>query len=170
MKHIALFKQVCPICQEQLFETNLYEGDIPEFGNALFYIMRCSACGYKMTDIGSFEDKQPVRYTLAVDQNLDIRVLKGSMGKIKVPGVVESEGGIFSEGYMTNVEGIITRLRDILEFAKKQESSPIRRRLDNRIHHLNQVLKGKGTLDLVIEDYTGNSAIISKKAIKEAIT
>ncbi len=169
MKHIAFFKHDCSMCKEHAMETNLYEGMIPDFGDTLFYIMHCTKCGYRMTDIGSFEKKDPVRYTLTIKGDLSPKIIKGSMGKILIPGLIESEGGIFSEGYITNVEGLLIRLRDILEFIKKYEDPGTRKLIDRRIRKIDDTMEGKAHFDLVLEDYTGNSAILSGSARRELI-
>ncbi|MFO7711218.1 MAG: ZPR1 zinc finger domain-containing protein [Candidatus Woesearchaeota archaeon] len=168
MKHLAMFTQACPLCKKNTFDTDLYETLIPHFGKTLIYVMRCK-CGYKMTDIGSFEDKEPVRYELTIEGNLDSRVIKGSMGKVIIPGIIESEGGLFSEGYITNIEGVLRRLLDVLEFIRRYEKPSLKGQIDRRIKRINDTIEGKARLTLIIEDYTGNSAIISGKAKREVL-
>ncbi len=66
--------------------------------------------------------------------------------------------GPSSEGYISNVEGVLNRIKDVLMmFPNSEKSSVLRKKIE-------MAMNGREILHLEIEDPTGNSAILSKKA------
>ena len=75
-----------------------------------------------------------------------------------------------SNGYVSNIEGIIKRVQRMLEFAKEEEEdNSSKKKIKNMLKKLQKVLWGNEKLKIIIEDPTGNSAIISDKAKKEKL-
>jgi zinc finger protein len=68
-----------------------------------------------------------------------------------------------AEGYISNVEGVLKRIEDVIRMQGESEKS---RELLQKIKNAKE---GSEILHLKIEDPTGNSAIISEKALKEDI-
>ena len=84
---------------------------------------------------------------------------------VKIPHIITMEPGPASNGYVTNVEGLITRVKDIIESSiDGEEDDAVKKKAKNMIKKLNKVLVGREPLKIIIEDQTGHSAIISDKA------
>lgn len=163
---------ICPGCRQETFTVINYPYEVPYFGPVNFYIMQCSNCHYKRTDVLSTEQRPPARYRFQVEstQDLSVRVIKDSQATVIIPGIIEVESSSNSEGYLTNVEGVLDRLKHALDFARRDEEDATRReRLDGYIETLEEALAGRQSITLVIEDPKGNSAIISEKTVEEAL-
>jgi zinc finger protein len=67
---------------------------------------------------------------------------------------------------VTNVEGILNRVKKVIEDMKDDDDPAVQKKAKNQLKKIQRVLWGKEKLTLVIVDPTGNSAIISEKAKK----
>ena len=166
---------VCPVCSSEM-DFNWETKEIPHFGEAMI-IAGCCCCGYRHSDTILLSQKEPVRYSLTVSstEDLDARVIRSSSGTIRVPELgIDVEPGPASEAYISNVEGVLDRIRGIIEFATRsaREAGDIEKtQKGNQIlENMNKALKGQFNLTVIIEDPLGNSAIDSKKAVRSALT
>jgi zinc finger protein len=162
----------CPICSENTLTLTEMERDIPFFGRVSIFSMDCTNCNYHKADIEALEKSDPAKYTLEVEseEDLKIRIVKSSMAKVKIGTIGTIEPGEAANGYVTNVEGIINRMKHQVEHLKESVDNPAdAKKAKNAIKKLTKVLWGQEKLKLVIEDPTGNSAIISEKAVKVAL-
>ena len=164
-----LKNQQCPICREPKATLREEEMDVPHFGVTFIFSITCEGCGYRKADVESAEEKTPCRCTFEVadDKDLNVRVVKSGEATVKIPHIMTIEPGPTSDGYITNVEGLITRVKDVLESTmKSEEEEADQKKLRNMIKKLNRVLAGHEPLKIIIEDPTGNSDIISEKTQK----
>ena len=131
--------------------------------------MRCENCSYYKSDIESVEQKDPIKYEFTVKdkKDLNVRVVKGSNATVKIPNLRMSiEPAIASIGYITNVEGIIRRFKKIIEDQRDiAEDDSTKKSAKNLLKKLWKIENGEEEMKIVIEDPSGNSAIISDKAI-----
>ncbi len=158
----------CPVCGKdmRIIETP-YE--IPYFGKAVLFSMICS-CGYKFSDVILPEAGNPVRYKIKVNANtLSARVVKSSSATVKIPELeIEVLPGQGSEGYISNVEGVLLRVENGVKTAMLfSENEKQRKRAEEIIQILEKARNGEIELTLVIEDPSGNSAIIHELAERE---
>jgi len=78
--------------------------------------------------------------------------------------------GPASEGYVSNIEGMITRFEKVIEDEKNSsDDENAIKTAKNLLKKIRKVKWGEMPLKIVIEDPTGNSAIISDKSIIEKI-
>ena len=164
--------QLCPICQKNTLTLMEAERDIPFFGKAHLFSMNCSSCKYHKADIEFNNQQEPSKYELEIssEEDLKIRIVKSSNANIKLGRIATIEANEASNGYITNVEGIIKRIENIIEFARDNaEDNTERKQAKNHLKKIRKVLWGQDKIKLVIEDKTGNSAIISDKAIKSKL-
>lgn len=162
-----LKNQQCPICRENKLTLREEEIDVPHFGQTYIFSMTCDGCGYRKSDIESAEQKEPCRYTFEVadDKDMNIRVVKSGEATVKIPYIMNIEPGPASEGYVTNIEGLLERVKGALESAMNaEEDESDKKKLRNMIKKVSKVMVGREKLKIIIEDPTGNSAIISEKA------
>ncbi len=167
-----LENQPCPMCREKTLTLIEDEKEIPYFGKVFVFSMSCSNCKYHKADVEAAEAKEPVKYTIEIDgeEDMKIRIVKSSQAVLKIPHVVTIEPGPASNGYVTNVEGILNRVKHQIETAKENEEDPAaKKKAKNLLKKLNKVMWGQEKLKIIIEDPSGNSAIISEKAVKTAL-
>ncbi|RLE47592.1 hypothetical protein DRJ25_01965 [Candidatus Woesearchaeota archaeon] len=164
-----LKKQPCPFCKTNNLTLTEKEMDMPFFGKVYIFSMDCSNCKYHKSDIEAAEQHEPAKFTLEVSskEDLNIRVIKSSEATVKIPHVGSIEPGPASNGYVTNVEGMINKFKEQIEHIKEtSEDEEDKKKARKLLKKLNRVLWGSEKIKLTIEDPTGNSAIISNKAVK----
>ncbi|MBQ6511202.1 ZPR1 zinc finger domain-containing protein [Methanobrevibacter sp.] len=158
----------CPACGiEGVAKSIMKEIEIPHFGNVLETSIQCPSCGFKHNDIIALEQNDPAKYVLEINRNnLSIRVVRSQSATVSIPEIgVKVEPGPKSEGYVTNVEGMLTRFEDAVKkalnlFDDVESQTNAKKTLDE-IHELK---KGNGTATLIILDPFGQSNIVSEKA------
>lgn len=163
--------QKCPMCFKDTVTLMEHDQDVPYFGKVFVFSMDCSACNYHKADVESVEQHEPARYTFTIseEKDLNIRVVKSSSATVKIPRVMTIEPGPASNGYITNVEGLLNRVKVQLEKTRDlAEDDEDRHKAKNLLKKVQAALWGHDTLDIIIEDPEGNSAILSEKAKKEA--
>ena len=162
--------QPCPMCMKKTLNLVEYKKDIPFFGPTFFFSMDCKSCGYHKADLEAEEKKEPVKYSFEIENedDLKVRVVKSASATIKVPYIGEISGGEASNGYVTNIEGVLNRLKKITEEIKENsEDKAEQTKAKNILKKIGRIMWGRDKAKLIIEDPAGNSAIISEKAKKE---
>ena len=165
----------CPVCTCAM-EFNWETTDVPYFGEAMIIAGVCE-CGFRHSDTLLLSQKEPARYTLEVSDlnDLDARVIRSSSGTIRVPELgVDIEPGPASESYISNIEGVLDRITEIVVFATasaRQSGDPDKTsRGEQILENIELARQGKFKLTFMIEDPLGNSAIASEKAMKSSLT
>jgi zinc finger protein len=157
--------ETCPACKEK--SLNLIEQiyDVPYFGKAFIYVMRCDKCGFNVSDV-EFEKKAQKDYEIDVDslEKLNYIFVKSASAVIKIPRIVEIKPSIASEGYITTIEGLLLRvrkqLRDTMESSDDKDEE---KKLKNMIKKINNILVGRDSIKIKISDPNGNSGIYENK-------
>lgn len=168
----VLEQQDCPFCHEKTMVMMEREMDIPYFGLCYIFSMDCSSCKYHKADIESAEKRDPTRYTIEIskEEDMKIRVVKSSGAIVKVPHITTITPGPASNGYVTNIEGILNRIKHQIEEARDgAEDEEDKKKAKNLLKKLTRIMWGQESVKLIIEDPTGNSAIISEKAVKSKL-
>lgn len=163
----------CPACgAENKAKSIMREIEIPHFGKVLETTIQCDECGFKHNDIISLEQHDPAKYTIDINKdNLSVRVVRSQSATVSIPEIgIKVEPGPKSEGFVTNIEGIIERFKDAakkaLNLFTDEESQ---KNAKNTLKQLNDLIDGKTTATLIIEDPFGQSNIVSDNLIKEPI-
>jgi len=162
--------ELCPICSQKSLILMEREQEIPFFGKVFLYSMTCTSCKFHKADVEAAEVREPMRYSIEVSgaDDMVIRVVKSSQATVKVPYVANIEPGEASNGYVTNVEGILQRIKKQIETVRDtEEDSDAVQKAKNLIKKINRAVWGEEKLKVIIEDPSGNSAIISDKAVVE---
>jgi zinc finger protein len=161
----------CPVCSTTM-EFSWETVEVPFFGEVMLISGLCS-CGFRHSDTLLLSQKEPARYTLEVTESgdLDARVIRSSSGTIRVPELgVAVEPGEASESYISNVEGVLARITEIVNFATRAARAAGEmdraRRGEEILENIRLALKGQFKLTFTIEDPLGNSAIASEKAVR----
>ena len=163
----------CPFCHEKKLVLMDTKKEIPYFGVCFLFSMDCSNCGYHKADIESEQEREPSKFTFEIsdEKDMSIRVVKSSFATIRLPHIGDISPGPSSNGYVTNIEGILNRMVKQLETIRdnEEEEEETRKKSKNMIKKLHRVIWGQEKQKIIIEDPTGNSAIISEKAEKEKL-
>ncbi|WP_457591801.1 ZPR1 zinc finger domain-containing protein [Geoglobus sp.] len=162
----------CPVCGEELkVITATY--DTPYFGKLLITSISCE-CGFRHSDSFVAEIKEPVRFSIEVNEKtLFSKVVRSTSGTIRIPELgLAMEPGPASQGFITNVEGVLMRFEDIVEMARRwnADDEEAVKRCDFILEKLRLARDGKEKLTVVIEDPHGNSMIIDDTAFMEKMS
>ena len=158
----------CPVCGiEGIAKSVMKELEIPHFGKVLETTILCPSCGFKHSDVIALEQNDPAKYILEINKNnLSIRVVRSQSATISIPEIgVKVEPGPKSEGYVTNVEGVLTRFESAVKKALnlfEDEESQINAK--NTLKNIQELKKGNGTATLIMLDPFGQSNIVSENA------
>lgn len=164
--------QLCNMCGAKKLTLREDEVEVPYFGRVFIFSMSCEACGYRKSDLEPVEKKEACKFTLEVssEDDLNIKIVKSGDATLKIPRIITIEPGPVSNGYITNVEGVIEKVKKVIQSAADAEDDKdIAKKAKKQIKKLNNVLLGRDTIKIVISDPSGNSAIISDKAQKSKL-
>lgn len=164
--------QPCPMCSKNTLTLIEDERDIPYFGKVFLFSMSCSECKYHKADVEPAETQAPAKYVIEInsEEDMSIRVVKSSEATIKIPRIMSIEPGSSSNGYVTNIEGILNRAKVMLEKVRDNaEDNTERKKAKNLIKKVQDIMWGRESIKITLEDPSGNSAIISDKAVKSKL-
>ena len=164
--------QPCPMCRKKSLTLLEAEIEVPFFGKLFVFSMKCDSCKFYKADVEAAEKKDPCKCTIEVQgkKDLTIRIVKSSDATVKIPHVGSITPGTASQGYVTNVEGVINKIKEQIEYIRdNEEDKTARKKAKNLLKKIQKVLWGDEKLKIIIEDPTGNSAIISDKAERKKL-
>lgn len=164
----------CPICgAKDTFKVTGRIDDVPYFGETMETLMTCDSCRFRHADVLHLEKHEPTRYYFSISSEDDmmVRVVRSSTGTIKVPELhVTVKPGPASEGYVSNIEGVLERIEGAIKIAIARTDPTRRRRGEAKLKKLDDIRRGKAKATIIIVDPFGNSAIADKRARKQVLT
>ncbi|NIA04323.1 MAG: ZPR1 zinc finger domain-containing protein, partial [Nitrospiraceae bacterium] len=168
---IVLEHQKCPICNTDNLVMIEKDIDIPHFGRTSLFSMYCTNCSYHKADIESLEKHPPTEYDFEIStpEDLNVRVVKSSTAEVIFGRVGKIESGVGSNGYITNIEGLINRMESILEDMLNNDEYEDKKKIKAHLKKLRRVKSGFESMTIKIKDENGNSAILSDKAVKKPL-
>ena len=157
----------CPACGiEGVAKSIMKELEIPHFGKVLETTIQCPSCGFRHSDVIALEQNDPAKDVIEINKNnLSVRVVRSQSATVEIPELgVKVEPGPKSEGYVTNIEGVLTRFEDAVKkalnlFDDAQSQENAKRTLKN----IQELKKGNGTATLIMLDPFGQSNVVSEK-------
>ncbi len=161
----------CPICGKKSLFYSYEERKIPHFGKCLITNIFCKSCGFKHSDIMMLETHEPMHYELKIESEKDLntRVIRSTSGTITIPEIgAKIEPGPYSEAFITNIEGVLNRIINILVQLMHTYSDK-RERIIDILRKIGLIKHGKFIATIIVDDPFGNSAIISEKAKKREL-
>ena len=168
----------CPLCGgKNTLKALQYIHDIPYFGRVMESTIICEKCGYRSADVMILEEKEPKLYTVRVEDEKDLftRVVRSKSGTIELEELgIKVEPGPASQGFVSNVEGVLERVRETLlmarNFKEQENDSEAVKKIDELLKYIEDVRKGKKPLTVKIMDPFGNSALIGEKVKTRLLT
>jgi len=165
--------ETCPVCLKKTLTLTEDETDIPFFGKTYIFSMKCESCDFHKSDIEAADMKDPCQVTFTVEKEADmnVRVVKSSEATIRIPQLKMSvTPGPASDGYVSNIEGVISRFEKVIEDERDNtEEDDVRKTAKNLLKKIRKVKWGEMPVKIIIEDPSGNSAIISDRAVVEKL-
>ena len=168
----TLDKQPCPLCHKKTLTLTEEEVEVPYFGKVFLLSMTCSECKYHKADVEAAEKKDPVKYSFDItsEKDMNVRIVKSSEATIKIPHITTITPGTASQGFITNIEGILNRVKHQTEVIRDTaEDNADRKKAKNLLKKITKIIWGQEKSKIIIEDPSGNSAIISDKAEKSPL-
>ncbi len=168
----------CPICGgKNTLKALNHIHEIPYFGKVMESTIICEKCGYRNSDVMLLEEKDPKLYTVKVEEEKDLftRVVRSKSGTIELEEIgIKIEPGPASQGFVTNVEGVLERAREILlmakNFKKEENDEESIKKIEEILEYIEDVKEGKKPLTVKIMDPFGNSALIGEKVKSRLLT
>ncbi|MFH1592415.1 MAG: ZPR1 zinc finger domain-containing protein [Candidatus Woesearchaeota archaeon] len=168
-----LEKQPCPLCHKKTLTLIEDSMEVPFFGKAYLFSMKCGSCDYFMSEVEAEQEKEPVCYTFEIssDKDMKVRIVKSSGAIVKFPQLKMSmQPGPSSIGFVTNIEGLLNRFKEIIEKERDDsDDEEIKKKAKGLLKKIWKIKLGDMKVKVIIEDKTGNSAIISEKAKVEKL-
>jgi zinc finger protein len=160
--------QDCPMCNTKNLTLTEASRDIPYFGKVYLYCMDCSNCHFHKSDVETEKAGEPTKITFEVASEADmkVRVIKSAEATVKIPRITTIEPGAAANGYVTNIEGLFNRVKHQIEVLRDtSEEDEDRNKAKSLLKKIRGIMWGEEKIVITIEDPTGNSAIISDKAV-----
>ena len=137
---------------------------VPFFNELAMFHLECPECGFKHSDVFSAEQRKPSRFTMHVDDIalLNVRVVRSGSGTYRfLEWGIDVEPGPAAESFITNIEGLLYRVRAVVETAgnfadldsEKQRAAEIG-------EQMKAAIRGEFPFTLVMEDPAGVSGIL----------
>ena len=172
----ATLTQQCPACDSQSMVMSQTQYEVEHFGVVLLCVSRCGRCGYRRDDVITLTNREAVelRAKISSIEDLNLRVIKSGTATVTIPefGATITPGP-YSEGYISNVEGILAKIEDALTFMLSTATGRRLKRGKTMLRKMREARDAKPRFTLVIKDPMGNSAIVSsntKKVRKRKLT
>ena len=167
-------KTDCPVCGGKgTANYNTITHKIAYFGEVMESTIECEKCGFKHNDIMALEQKEPAKHSLMISgKNLSSRVVRSQTATVSLPEIgIKVEPGPKSEGYVSNIEGVITRFIDAtLKALKLFTDDEAQKNANAVLEKLEGLLSGEAETLLLIEDPFGQSQIMDVNAKTEPLT
>lgn len=167
----SLVPMKCPVCGHEGMKSTVSTLELPMLGEAVQTMLMCPECGFKTSDVMIIEQSEPVRYTMKIESPSDInaRVVRSTSGTIRIPELgISMEPGPASESFISNIEGVLMRVMEVLDGLDYDEND--KKAVEERKKEIESSMNGRKHFTFIIEDPFGNSAILHKKAKKEALS
>jgi len=164
--------ETCPMCKQKTLVLSEAEREVPYFGKVALFSMTCGNCKYHKADIECMEKHESCKYTFEIssEDDMKVRVVKSSQATVKIPHITTITPGPASNGYVTNIEGIFNRVKKQVEVARDTaEDNDDKKKAKNLLKKITKIMWGRQNQKIIIEDPSGNSAIISDKAAKSKL-
>ena len=172
----SIIDQSCPICDSsdglKLF---VHISEIPYFGEHTQMTMMCDSCGWKNTDFIPAEGKKPGSWTMKINtiEHMRVRVVRSSSCTVRIEEIgLEVEPGGNSSGYITNIEGVLNRFRDIVEMILRQAKRDNEENVEKcllLLEKISEIKKGNKEIEIVLLDPMGHSQILHDDAISREL-
>jgi len=160
----ATYAQHCPSCDNNSMLASQTEYEVEHFGAVLLSVAACQTCGYRHSDVIALTNREAISLTAKINSldDLNMRVIKSGTATISIPefGATITPGP-YSEGYISNVEGLLAKIEDALTFMLSTAKGRRLKKGERMLKKMQIARDSKPRFTLIIKDPLGNSAIVS---------
>ena len=160
----AIYAQRCPSCDNNSMQTSQTEYQVEHFGAVLLSLAACQKCGYRHSDVIALTNREAIALTAKISSldDLNMRVIKSGTATISIPefGATITPGP-YSEGYISNVEGLLAKIEDALTFMLSTAKGKRLKKGERMLRRMRTARDSNPRFTLTIKDPLGNSAIVS---------
>lgn len=171
---IGKMKIDCPVCGGKNTAISITQThEVAYFGEVVESLVQCDKCGFRHSDVMCVEQKDPAKHSLEISkESLSSRVVRSQTSTVSLPELgIKVEPGPKSEGYISNVEGVLIRFKEATERALKMFQDELSQKNGTKLlNNIEKVLNGEMKTLLLIEDPFGQSKIMDIKAKSEPLT
>ncbi|CAH0383361.1 unnamed protein product [Bemisia tabaci] len=166
---VLCFRTNCPNCSAPC-DTNMKMTNIPYFKEMVIMATTCEACGHRSNEVkgGGGIEPQGLKIEVSVVDKEDLcrDILKSETCSVSIPELDLEVGSAALGGKFTTVEGLIVNMKEQLDsqgrmFSDSAEPGSLEK-LQEFLTRLDDVLKQKTQITLVLDDPAGNSYVQSK--------
>jgi zinc finger protein len=139
------------------------EYEVEHFGAVLLSVAACQRCGYRHSDVIALTNREAIALTAKISclDDLNMRVIKSGTATVSIPefGATITPGP-YSEGYISNVEGLLAKIEDALTFMLSTAKGKRLKKGERMLKKMQIARDSKPRFTLIIKDPLGNSAIV----------
>jgi zinc finger protein len=158
----------CPVCNEEV-EYIYQTENIPYFSDIIIIRALCDKCGYRYVDTQVLKNLEPGRQEFRIEtpDDLNTRVVRSMQGIVVIPELgVRIDPGPACEGFISNIEGVLDRIKGVIEGVIACGDETEQENGEKFLEAIESIKRGELPVTLIIDDPSGNSAIISEKTKK----
>ena len=170
----STIEQPCPVCHSPSGLTMIaHTTEIPFFGEHTQLTVICDECGWKHTDFIPAEGRKPGSWSLQIDspEHLSTRIVRSGSCTVRLVELdLEASPGGASTGYVSNIEGVLTRFEDVIQTLMRDAEDDTVEKCAELLAELALVRVGESTLNLQLLDPLGHSQILHEDAIPRELS
>ncbi|CAG5015802.1 unnamed protein product, partial [Parnassius apollo] len=162
---VLQFKTNCPDCNAPA-DTNMKLTKIPHFKEVVIMATVCDACGHRTNEVksGSGIEDKGVKYEVRIASKdaFSRDILKSETCSMHIPELDMDVGGRALGGRFTTTEGLLQAAAHQLKNGVIGDAPAIaQEKLEGFLQKLDEVLEGKRSVTLILDDPAGNSYVQS---------
>ena len=170
----STIEQPCPVCHSNSGLTMIaHTTEIPYFGEHTQLTVVCDVCGWKHTDFIRAEGKKPGSWSLQIDSSdhMSTRIVRSGACTVRLVELeLEASPGGASTGYVSNIEGVLTRFEDVIGTLMIEADDDEMEKCAELLAELALVREGKYSIELQLLDPLGHSQILHENAIPRELS
>ena len=170
----STIEQPCPVCHSPSGLTMIaHTTEIPYFGEHTQLTVVCDACGWKHTDFIPAEGRKPGSWSLQIDSPdlMSTRIVRSGSCTVRLVQLdLEASPGGASTGYVSNIEGVLIRFKDVIETLMRDAEDEIVGKCTELLEELEKVRDGDASIELQLLDPLGHSQILHEDAIPRELS
>jgi len=155
---------ICPLCNKGKLRIQSMLYSVPFFNELAIFNLECPDCGFRHSDVFSAEQRKPSRFTMHVDDVslLNVRIVRSGSCTYRFPEWgIDVEPGPTADSFITNIEGLLYRVRAVVETARNfADLESEKQRAGEILEEMKAALRGEYSFTLVMEDPAGVSGIL----------
>jgi len=160
-----LIESPCPVCGTIGVAMQVDVRELAYFGDHAQISLACEACGWRRTEFLAPEPSEPKGMRLLVrnSNHLAARLVRSSSSSVILPEIgLEVHPGSDATGYVTNVEGVLTRFLNQVRYVVEDSGSAEHDEATVILERLRACLEQPESSPLVLEllDPSGHAQLI----------